>query len=95
MLSRIEEGGVFSRYDEPLFWLGDSMICSLCYKCSDPNVGFALTINDSAVKCYMGDTGLLTSLAFNENEIIASQLYKSILNGRLALNEGMLYMRTA
>lgn len=46
----------FSKYDEPLFWLDDSMICNLCYKCNDPNVGFALSKNESSVKCYMGDT---------------------------------------
>ena len=31
----------FSKYDEPLFWLDDSMICNK---------------NESSVKCYMGDT---------------------------------------
>lgn len=91
MLRQIEEGGTYSQYDEPLFWLDDSMICNLCYKCSDPNVGLALNKVDSAVKCYMGDTGLLVSLAFNENEISDQQLYKSIMNGKLALNEGMLF----
>lgn len=55
------------------------MICNLCYKCNDPNVGFALNKNESAVKCYMGDTGLLVSLAFSENEIASQQLYKQIM----------------
>lgn len=91
VLKEIEAGAGFDRYDEPLFWLDDSMICNLCYKCNDPNVGFALNKNDSAVKCYMGDTGLLVSLAFSENEIIEEQLYKQIMNDRLSLNEGMLY----
>jgi len=91
VLKDIEEGATFERYDDPLFWLGDSMICNLCYKCNDPNVGFALNKNDSAVKCYMGDTGLLVSLAFNENEIADQQLYKQIMDGKLSLNEGMIY----
>ncbi|MBQ8802770.1 MAG: ATP-binding protein [Tyzzerella sp.] len=91
VLKDIEVGASFDRYDEPLFWLDDSMICNLCYKCNDPNVGFALNKNDSAVKCYMGDTGLLVSLAFSENEITDSQLYKQIMNDRLSLNEGMIY----
>lgn len=67
------------------------MICNLCYKCNDPNVGFALSKNDTAVKCYMGDTGLLVSLAFSENELSDQQLYKAIMGGRLSLNEGMIY----
>lgn len=91
VLKEIEEGATFDKYDEPLFWLEDSMICNLCYKCNDPNVGFALNKNDSAIKCYMGDTGLLVSLAFSENEISDQQLYKQIMNDRLSLNEGMIY----
>lgn len=91
VLSEIEPGATFDRYDDPLFWLDDSMICNLCYKCNDPNVGFALNKNDSAVKCYMGDTGLLVSLAFNENEIMEQQLYRLIMNDKLSLNEGMIY----
>ncbi len=91
ILKEIEKNGTFDRYDEPLFWLGDSMICNLCYKCNDPNIGLALNRNDSYVKCYMGDTGLLVSHAFSENEITDVQLYKQIMDGKLSLNQGMLY----
>lgn len=91
VLSEVDKKGSFDRYDEPLFWLGDSMICNLCYKCNDPNVGLALNKNDSYVKCYMGDTGLLVSHAFSENEITDEQLYKQIMDGKLSLNQGMLY----
>ena len=91
VLNKIDDNGRFSRYDDPLFWLDDSMICNLCFKCNDPNVGFSLNKNDAEVKCYMGDTGLLVSLAFSENEISNQQLYKAIMKGSLSLNEGMLY----
>ena len=91
VLSEIESGARFDRYDEPLFWLDDSMICNLCYKCNDPNVGLALNKNESAVKCYMGDTGLLVSLAFAENEITEQKVFTNIMDGKLSLNEGMLY----
>ena len=31
ILSKVDSNnGTFERYDEPLFWLGDSMICNLC-----------------------------------------------------------------
>ncbi len=91
VLSQIDTGARYSQYDDPLFWLDDSMICNLCYKCNDPNVGFALNKNDASVKCYMGDTGLLVSLAFSENEISNQQLYKSVMNGKIAFNQGMLF----
>jgi len=91
VLNEIEKDGRFSKYDDPLFWLDDSMICNLCYKCNDPNVGLALNKNESYVKCYMGDTGLLVSLAFSENSLSNQELYKQIMNDKLSLNEGMLY----
>ena len=91
VLSEIEKGANFAKYDAPLFWLDDSMICNLCYKCNDPCVGFGLNKNDSAVKCYMGDTGLLVSLAFSENELTENKVFADIMDGKLSLNEGMLY----
>ena len=91
VLSSIDKEKTFSDYSDPLFWLNDSMICNLCYSCSDPNIGFALTKDDSSVKCYMGDTGLLVSLAFSENEIVEKEIYKSIIHDKLSINKGMLF----
>ena len=54
-------------------------------------MGLALNKNESYVKCYLGDTGLLVSLAFSENEITDQNLYKQIMDGKLAINKGMLY----
>ena len=39
----------------------------------------------------MGDTGLLVSHAFSENDVSDGELYREILHGKLSLNEGMLY----
>jgi predicted AAA+ superfamily ATPase len=39
----------------------------------------------------MGDTGLLVSHAFDENELFEDEIYKQVLAGKLGLNEGMLY----
>lgn len=43
------------------------------------------------MKCYLGDTGLLLSHAFDENELLEEEVYKQILNEKLAINNGMLY----
>lgn len=72
-------------------WLGNSMICNLCYKCSDPNVGLSLNLDDSAIKSYLSDTGLLFSMAFDENKIVSEKLYEQIMGEKLAINKGMLY----
>lgn len=91
VLNSIEAGATFDKFDEPLFWLDDSMLCNLCYKCNDPNIGFSLNKNESEVKCYLGDTGLLVSLAFSENELAQNSLYKQIMDGKLSVNQGMIY----
>lgn len=89
ILSKIDNNKNF--IVEPLFWLSDSMICNLCYKCDDPNIGFEFSKNDYSLKCYIGDTGLLFSLAFSENEIINQDIYKKILHDQLSINKGMIY----
>ena len=67
------------------------MISNECFLCSDPNVGLSLNEVRSYVKCYLGDTGLLVSHAFDENELLEDEVYKQILAGKLQINEGMLY----
>ena len=46
-------------------------------------------MEQTSLKCYMADTGLLFSLAFSETEIMDNEVYKSILFDKLHLNEGM------
>lgn len=91
VFNRIVEGSVAEQYEETFFWLSDSMIANECRRCNDPNVGLSLTESDSYIKCYMGDTGLLVSHAFDENELMEDEIYKQIISGKLGLNEGMLY----
>ena len=100
LLSRHEERVVFNRivenstaeqYEETFFWLSDSMIVNECRRANDPAVGLSLSESDTYLKCYMGDTGLLLSHAFDENELLEEEVYKQILNDKLGLNEGMLY----
>lgn len=90
-LSSIEKKSTLPMYEETFFWLGDSMIVNECFKCTDPNVGLSINEERSALKCYMSDTGLLVSHAFDENEIVEENLYKQILHDKLSINEGMLF----
>lgn len=78
-------------YEETFFWLADSMICNECFLCTDPNVGLSLNEKRSYIKCYMGDTGLLTTHAFDENNETDKNLFSDILADRLSINKGMLY----
>lgn len=91
MLGRIEKGATFPKYHDTFFWLADSMIVNECFNCSDPNIGLSLNEDRTYVKCYMGDTGLLVSHTFDENEIADNELYREMLFGKLSINEGMFY----
>jgi len=91
ILSRLNPNAKADNYEESFFWLADSMICNECFNCSDPNVGLAMNEDRTFIKCYMGDTGLLVSHAFSENDITETNLYRNILFDKLSINEGMLY----
>lgn len=91
VFSQITDGTTADQYEETFFWLSDSMVVNECRKTNDPNVGLSLNESDTYIKCYLGDTGLLVSHAFDENELLEDEVYKQILAGKLNLNEGMLY----
>ena len=84
-------GGGFPKYHDTFFWLADSMIVNECFNCADPNVGLSLNEDRTYVKCYMGDTGLLVSHTFDENDVADGELYRELLFGKLSTNEGMFY----
>ena len=91
VFKQLQDGSYADQYEETFFWLSDSMISNECFLCNDPNVGLSLNETRGYVKCYMGDTGLLLSHAFDENELLEDEVYKQILTGKLQINEGMLY----
>jgi len=84
------ENARLREYEEPIFWLQDAMTCNFCYNATEPNLGLALSKEHTTFKCYMSDTGLLVSHAFDENELATEEIHKKILTGDLAINEGML-----
>ena len=90
-LSNISKNADFPSYEDTFYWLSSSMITNECFNCKDPNIGLSLNEDRTFLKCYMGDTGLLISLAFTENEIADGELYKQILHDNLSINEGMLF----
>lgn len=90
-LSSIEEKSSFPMYEDTFFWLGDSMIVNECFNTADPNIGLSINEERTTIKCYMGDTGLLVSHAFDENELAEENLYKQILHDKLSINEGMIF----
>ena len=78
------------RYSDAFLWLTDGMIVNPCFNSVDPNVGLALSLDDSKVKYYMADTGLLITMAFGDGPYTDNPLYKAVLTGKLGINEGMI-----
>ena len=91
VLSSLGNGTKFRDYESSFLWLEDSMICNICYNSTEPSIGIKLNRDRTTMKMYMGDTGLLVSHAFDENGLVAEDVYKKLLLGKLEMNEGMIF----
>lgn len=89
-LASLEEKASMRSYEDAFFWLSDARIVNCCYNATEPSLGLRLNENRTTLKCYMGDTGLLVSHAFDSSAIEKESLYAKLLSGNLAINEGML-----
>lgn len=89
-LSALETGAAYRDYDDAFFWLADAGIVNICYNCTAPNVGLRLNMERNTLKCYMADTGLLISHAFDENGNVPVELYQKLLLNKLEVNQGMI-----
>ena len=87
--SALDAGERFSSYREALFWIEDSMVGNLCRGTDAPAVFGEFSVQPSKIKCYMGDTGLLLTMAAGK-DYLRSELYKSFMLGKLSVNQGML-----
>ena len=89
-LSSIRKEARFRDYEDALFWLDDARIINTCYNSSEPSIGLRLNMDRLTLKCYMADTGLLISHAFDEKGIVTEEVYKKLLFDKLEVNKGML-----
>lgn len=89
-LSSVKKTARNRDFESSFIWLNEALIVNACFNSSDPNVGLALTANHAAQKCYMGDTGLLVTMAFQDRSFTENALYKAILFDKLGVNEGMI-----
>ena len=77
-------------YGDAFLWLKDAMIANIAWNVTEPTAGLALSAEQSTMKCYMADTGLLVSSAFGSNPRAIEDAHRRIMFGSLSLNEGML-----
>lgn len=89
-IASLKQSPAMRDYESSFFWLGESMVANLCYRSTAPNIGLRMNIEHSTLKCYMGDTGLLISHAFDEKHIEGEEIYKKLMLDKLEINKGML-----
>ena len=90
VLSALKNVARMRDYSQAFFWLSDAKIINCCYNSTEPSIGLKLNEERTTLKCYMGDTGLLISHAFDERGIVGADLYRKLMFEKLELNDGML-----
>jgi predicted AAA+ superfamily ATPase len=88
-LSALKDDARFRSYETSFFWLKEADVVNICYGATEPSIGLSMKQDDSTLKLYMADTGLLISHAFSEKQIMGEELYQKLLLGKLEVNEGM------
>jgi hypothetical protein len=54
------------------------MIVNTYYRSTEPSIGLKLNMDRPTLKCYMADTSLLISHAFDENGLVSEQIYPAL-----------------
>lgn len=88
-LTSLSKGARYRDFETAFYWLDDAGIVNTAYNSSEPTVGLSLSKDNASFKCYLADTGLLLTLAFNE-PVEKSALYRKILFDKLNFNQGMI-----
>ncbi len=87
----VKRGTGMREYEASFEWLKSAMTVNVAYNATEPNIGLELSSDHSCLKCYLGDTGLLISMAFSENELVTGDVQQRLLTGRLEVNAGVIY----
>ena len=89
-MSDISKDARLRDYESAFLWLADAQIINICFNTTEPSLGLNLKRDSITLKCYMADTGLLISHAFNERGIVSEEIYQKILKDKLEMNSGMI-----
>ena len=71
--------------------LEESKTVNFCFHVADPQVGLPLTEERERFKLYVGDTGLMVTLAFWDKRFTDNELYSKLLSDKLPANLGYVY----
>ncbi|MBR3086390.1 MAG: ATP-binding protein [Kiritimatiellae bacterium] len=88
-LAALEKGARRRSYESSFLWLADAKVANIAYNATDPGVALALTEDDSTMKVYSADTGLMISQTLGDSPFTEGALYEEVYLGDLGINEGM------
>lgn len=89
-LSNISKNARYRDFTSVFEWLKYSMTVNLCYGANAPEICLSMNTDYVQQKCYLGDTGLLISLAFNLPELLSENIHERLLSDSLSMNKGMI-----
>ncbi len=85
-------GKRISNRDMELFSeLLDSKTVLISYNCTDPSAALGQSRSMDSYKLYLADTGLFTTLLFNSEDKVNSEIYIKLMSDKLEANLGYLY----
>ena len=90
VFAQVEENSRARDFQTAFSWFKEAGTVNLCTHSSDPSLGLALSADDGMVKCYLADTGLLSTMAFSASGSTLPEVYRQVLLGDARVNEGML-----
>ena len=77
--------------EERLFDLIDSKIVIPCYHITNPSIALSQTKEHDNFKLYLSDTGLFTTMLFQDKDLGDDHIYKKLLSDKLDADLGYMY----
>ncbi len=88
--TQVEDGSRSRDFMTAFAWMKEAATVNRCTLARDPSLSLALSEDDTVVKCYLADTGLLSTMAFSVGGKTMPEVYRQVLLGDTHVNAGML-----
>jgi hypothetical protein len=89
-LASLDKEARYRNYEEAFLWLDEAKVANIAYNATDPSVALSLSEDDSTLKVYLLDTGLMISQTLGDRPYTESNVYSEVYSGDLYINEGMI-----
>ncbi len=90
-LSDIDKNARMRRYENAFLWLADSMVANIAWNSSNPDAGLGMNLDETTLKLYSLDTGLLLTQSMRGSAEADARLLRGIRYDNIGINEGMFF----